>query len=349
MPLLVVGAEGKGPAYELDRVYGAVRLPDGGLAIGNSATGELRLYDKNGRFLKAASRGGQGPGEFEVGSAIYPKILRSMIIAGDQTHARVNRYDFAGKVLPQIVLSSSPPAVQSFVVATVGSNIVAQVTASPALQGAPGQRISTHYRYGVYDSTGKQRVALFELPTQERIVHEWEGTLRFPFLPFSPAPIVAASADKVYLIRAGEPTIEIWSLSAKRIGTLTWDAKRPRVRDIWSRWRQAGLDAMTRQNDRLRYQNFLTDRLPLPEYVPVAEAMHVDPAGRIWVVRTPMPWDRNPMCDVIDASGRFLGSVALPPKFTLFQVGADFILGRARDADDVEQVQLLRLIRVGSS
>ena len=55
------------------------------------------------------------------------------------------------------------------------------------------------------------------------------------------------------------------------------------------------------------------------------------------------------MCDVIDASGRFLGSVALPPKFTLFQVGADLILGRARDADDVEQVQLFRLIRAGSS
>ena len=82
-------------------------------------------------------------------------------------------------------------------------------------------------------------------------------------------------------------------------------------------------------------------------YVPVAEAMHVDPAGRLWIVRTPLPWDAARRCDVLDAAGRFLGSVTLPPRFTLFQVGTDFILGRARDADDVEQVQVYRLVPSG--
>ncbi|MEI6741183.1 MAG: hypothetical protein WCK74_12810 [Gemmatimonadaceae bacterium] len=344
-PTLAVGSEDKGPAYQLDRVYGAMRLPDGSIAVGNSATGELRLFDNSGRFLVSASRSGGGPGEFDAGEAIFPRVFGKTLLAGDPNHARVNRYQFSGKVLPQIVLVSSPPAVRSFLEAAVGAQLLARVTASPILQGAPGQRIVTRYRYGLYDSTGRQRSVLFELPTQERIVHAWQGSLRFPFLPFSPEPIVAASADKVYLIRSGAPEVEVWSPAAERIGTLTWKAQRMRVRDIWARWRQAELAGITKPNDRMRYEDFLSNSLPLPEYVPVAEAMQVDPAGRLWIVRRGMPWERSRLCDVLDSAGHFLGSVTLPPNFTLFQVGLDFILGRARDENDVEQVQLYRLTR----
>jgi len=91
-----------------------------------------------------------------------------------------------------------------------------------------------------------------------------------------------------------------------------------------------------------------SDGLPLPKNVSVAEAMHVDPAGRLWIVRTRLPWDVSRRCDVLEASGRYLKNVTLPPRFTLLQVGADFILGRARDTDDVEQVQLYRLSRLGT-
>ncbi|WP_309671692.1 hypothetical protein [Gemmatimonas sp.] len=347
-PILTIGAEDKGPAYQLDRVYGAVRLPDGRIAVGNSSTGELRLYDARGSFLTSASRRGGGPGEFDETEAIFPRVHGATVVANDMSHARVNRYDFSGKVLPQLTLKSIPGAVQSVLDATAGSHLIARATASPRLQGAAGQRISTRYRFAVYDSTGVQRAALFELPSRERMVHAFGGSMRFPFIPFSPEPIVAASTDKIYLIRDGTPTIEVWSLAAKRIGTLTWNARPVEVRDIWTRWRQAELDGETRQTSKLFYEDFLSERLPLPKFVPVAEAMHVDPAGRIWIVRTRLPWEPARRCDVLDAAGRFLGTVALPPNFTMLQVGADFLLGRARDDDDVEQVQLYRLTPVGA-
>jgi hypothetical protein len=348
LPFLSIGAEDKGPAYQLDRVFGAVRLPDGRIAIGNTSTSELRLYDAGGRFLTSASRRGAGPGEFDATESIVPRVFGASLLANDLSHARVNRYDFAGKVMPQITLKSIPGAVQSIIQATAGSSLVASVTASPILQGAAGQRLVTRYRYAVYDSTGMQRAALFELPSRERIVHTFNGSTRFPYIPFSPAPIVAASADKVYLIRGSAPVIEVWSLAGKRTGTITWKAQQTAVRDVWARWRQAELDAETRQTSKLFYEDFFSDRLPRPEYVPVAEAMHVDPAGRLWIVRERLRWEPARRCDVLDAAGRFLGSVVLPPNVSLFQVGADFVLGRARDADDVEQVQLYRLTAVGT-
>ncbi|HEY8376351.1 MAG: hypothetical protein FWJ74_00865 [Gemmatimonadota bacterium] len=46
---------------------------------------------------------------------------------------------------------------------------------------------------------------------------------------------------------------------------------------------------------------------------------------------------------MFDGNGRWLGVVALPPRFTPFQIGADFVLGREVDELDVQYVTLYRL------
>jgi hypothetical protein len=344
-PTLTIGAEDLGPQYQLDRVYGAVRLGDGTIVVGNSATSELRFYDAKGTYVRSAGRKGGGPGEFG-GNLVMPMLLGgSSIIAGDEAGARINRYDLAGKTLPQIKLVSNPAAVQSVLTATSGRTIIARVTQNAVLQGAHGQRIRTSYRYGAYDSLGAQRAFLFEAPTRERMVNTTPSGTHFPFIPFSSEPVVAAAPGVLYALRNGEPEIEVWSLTGQRTGIISWPAARTKVRDIWTRWRQAELDAMTRQMDKLRYTDFYSDKLPLPEFVPVAEALFVDAAGRLWVQRTRLPWDTLTAFDVLDAAGKYVGRVTMPPKFTVFQIGTDWVLGRARDENDVEQVQLYRLTK----
>jgi hypothetical protein len=345
-PALVIGSEDRGPTYQLDRVFGAVRLPDATIVVGNSATQELRFYDTQGTYLRSAGRKGAGPGEFGDYVAVRPFLLGpAAIIADDEPGARVNRYDFAGKTLPQLTLVSNPAAVQSLLTATSGETIIARVTQNSRLQGQHGQRIRTMYRYGAYDALGKQRAFLFEAPTRERIVNATPTGTHFPFLPFSSEPVVAAAPNRLYAIRQGAPEIEVWSLTGQRTGTITWPATRTKVRDIWTRWRQVELDGMTRQMDKLRYTTFWNDQLPLPEYVPVAEALFVDGAGRLWVQRTRLPWDTATVFDLLDAAGKYLGRVSMPPRFTVFQIGTDWVLGRARDENDVEQVQLYRLTK----
>jgi hypothetical protein len=46
---------------------------------------------------------------------------------------------------------------------------------------------------------------------------------------------------------------------------------------------------------------------------------------------------------VFDASGRWLGDVALPSRFTPKEIGADYVLGIGRDADDVPHVLMYRI------
>lgn len=44
-------------------------------------------------------------------------------------------------------------------------------------------------------------------------------------------------------------------------------------------------------------------------------------------------------------TGRLLGTLRLPRNFEVFEIGADYVLGLARDDNDVETVELYRLER----
>ena len=46
---------------------------------------------------------------------------------------------------------------------------------------------------------------------------------------------------------------------------------------------------------------------------------------------------------VFDAQGRWLGDVTLPARFSPMDIGADYVLGVARDEDGVETVAMYTL------
>jgi hypothetical protein len=46
---------------------------------------------------------------------------------------------------------------------------------------------------------------------------------------------------------------------------------------------------------------------------------------------------------VFDATGRWLGDMSMPPRFVPLEVGADYVLGRSRDADNVPRAVMYRL------
>jgi hypothetical protein len=58
-----------------------------------------------------------------------------------------------------------------------------------------------------------------------------------------------------------------------------------------------------------------------------------------------LPWEEDARWDVLAADGRWVASVAFPPRFELMQVGAEFALGVQRDELDVEAVVVLPLAR----
>lgn len=77
----------------------------------------------------------------------------------------------------------------------------------------------------------------------------------------------------------------------------------------------------------------------------------MDRQGNLWVgdFRTPSAADGEPTAwTVFDREGRVLAEIGMPPRFRIFDIGADWVLGVRTDELGVEHVELYRVRRPAS-
>jgi hypothetical protein len=67
----------------------------------------------------------------------------------------------------------------------------------------------------------------------------------------------------------------------------------------------------------------------------LADAMHVAPDGRVWVLRTRAHDDPIPTYDIFDADGRLAARRSLPPRSRLVGFGRTAIYLARSDDDDL--------------
>jgi hypothetical protein len=106
----------------------------------------------------------------------------------------------------------------------------------------------------------------------------------------------------------------------------------------------AGLRRGTDRRQEAWYTELYKQDLPIPEFAPLYTTLKVDDERRIWLERFRLPGDTGPRrWDVIAPTGEWLGTVGVPPRFTLFRAGRDYVLGRTLDSLGVERVQRHRV------
>jgi hypothetical protein len=99
----------------------------------------------------------------------------------------------------------------------------------------------------------------------------------------------------------------------------------------------------------------MMEEVSFAENFPAYQFMLVDSERNLWVSDVDPDWffaqgfSRVPSIStnwrVFDQSGRWLGTVTMPPRFKAMEIGRDYVLGLWRDADDVEHVRLYRLTK----
>ena len=100
-------------------------------------------------------------------------------------------------------------------------------------------------------------------------------------------------------------------------------------------------------------ENILLNRRKTVEATPMADSFPAfssfigDAAGHLWVREYDFPREERPapLWTVFDPEGRVLGYLETPRGLRIFEIGADYILGRMRDELDVEYVQVWPLER----
>jgi hypothetical protein len=71
----------------------------------------------------------------------------------------------------------------------------------------------------------------------------------------------------------------------------------------------------------------------------------VDAFDLLWVEKYRRPGDDRSQWIAFDTTGLVAAEIVLPPRFSLLEAGADYVLGGWRDADDAVRLRAHRLVR----
>lgn len=341
-PLLDIGVADGPQEYQLYRAWSAVRRSDGTVVVANGGTNELRFYGRKGEHLFSVGRSGEGPGEFN-------DLQRVWLLPGDSLLA----YDFGPSRLS--VFSPSGDFVRSVHVrAPDGRQVIARgsfedgslIAVGAPIWSAPGATtgvVRDSVPYYRYDPRGTLVDTLGRFPGVEvfRVVSgdDW----RLTGLPFPRAPLAAVGGERFHFGPADAYEILTYSPGGEleRVIRLPHERRAVTPEDV-DRFRTTRLERAEREGTRPSMERMLS-QMPYPEWLPPYEDIEVDADGNLWVADYRTSPNAEQRWKVFSPAGEWLGTVALPPRLQVFQIGADFVLGGWTDDLEVEHVRLYAL------
>lgn len=341
-PLLELGVTDD-PASEFAAVRGVVRLADGGVAVANGASNEIRVFSRDGRFVRALGRAGSGPGEFR---RITRLLRRGDTLVGVDGDSRAHVFEPSGRLVRSLrparrAGSRTPQRIG------LGAGATSYVLVTDGAPMAERERQIIFYTLTVADAAGDSLLPLVTMPgyrtspingTPARQLLEAEGVVAA-----SDSSACAGYSDRLVLTCYG-PT------GRARVRISRDIAPRAIREEERALVRQAYLDANRDAPPAVRQQmTTAVQAFPFASTAPAFSRLAFGPDGELWVgpfdpgfglpgpgaplaPTTPQTWS------VFAPDGTWRAEVTLPRRFAPFEFGRDYVAGVAFDADDVERV-----------
>lgn len=343
-PILRIGAVEGDPNQMLERVRDATRMDDGTIVVLEGGTNEIRLFGSGGNFLRNLGGTGEGPGEF--------RFLTEMWVTGDtifgfcNLQRRISVFDRGGEVIEDTRIevdqgAGAPAAERQF---SDGTLLVLSAP-SAGLAFTLGIIQGNTWRVDRYSRDGRFMNEIAFVKESDRWGHDIPGVPSFPYLPLSLGiGPYAASGEHVFTGDPATGSVERRSADGELTRVIRWPVGERRVtaRDR-SRYREARAEP-PQGIDAVGWNRYLQET-PFPDRMPAYSRLLVDAPGNLWVERYRPPWEDESSWFVFDERGVWLGELATPPDLSVFEVGADHVLGIERDALGVPFVVMYPLVR----
>lgn len=340
-PQLSIGEVFGDDPYLLSGASDATRLSDGRIVVVNRFTRELRVFDEAGIHLDTWGGTGEGPGEFEPVTIFHiaPLPGDSVIVWGIWHDPLMTVFGPSGDFERSFRPTRSQPGVAG------GLSAVAVARDGSILAGP--NRISViadAVAVELWDARGELQASLGTHPGVERYRVEDRGTESV----ISGRSLILEPWGDLIVV---SPTTRYDFKAFAQDGSLVRSVRRdhtPRtpttahveryIEEMVSRIPVAASQASARR----RLQS-----APVAEYFPAFASVISDALNHLWVQEFEPPGEELPgvLWTVFDPDGRVLGFVETPDDLEIYEIGEDYILGRARDELDVEFVQLWSLAR----
>ena len=340
----VGGADAEGPA-EFFGTMAATRLSDGRLVVADGGSKELRFFGPDGRHLRTTGGKGGGPGEFNFLTWVG-RIAGDTVLAYDESTRRVSTFSPTGDFVRAHALT--PPDERRFpevVGAFRDGRILARLGFDRVF--GRGERRDT-VPFIVFSRDGRSADTVVTLPGTERwfVVHPGQGASQFT-VGFGRDAHASVSGDLAVIGASDRYEVGLYDPAGRLVQRLRGEQKaRAPTGDDVTRWRATLLvpeDAYPGAAAR----NRATSEVPFRPTYPAFAELAMSATGEYWLREYPPAGDllAPGRWIVYDRTGTPRARVSTPARFTVLEVGADYVLGRWRDAQDVSHLRVHDLRR----
>jgi 6-bladed beta-propeller protein len=327
---LVIGATVGDTAYELAKVWDVAVDGRGGIYVADVGRREVLVYDSTGRFRRSIGRGGEGPGEFQVPSAI--EWSDGLLAVLDYVVSRVSFFTADGVLVRDTLLrgvrfpgSFAWPAPHRLLI-QVGPNWM-----SPPIPGQYGMgrllsvalgSTSAVDTFVVWSDSGAS--AHFGAP----------GISLVAEIPFGARAVWAPTSDGgAFFAEGPEYVIRQYGHD----GTVKRVIQRQYARVSISRWERDSVQARVTS-----YDPRLAARIQVPATKPAVRRLLTDERGRLWVRVSRDQEAEDQQWDVFATDGSYAFTVFVPAGGEVKLVRGSAMLAVAADSLGVPTVTRYR-------
>ncbi len=351
IPTVEINGDPEHQEYFLFFVVGAQLLENGYIVVADRGNEQLVVFDSLGGFVETVGRPGEGPGEFS-------SVLDIFRCVGDTLMVR--------EALRMSVLDSRPRFVRTELIAgrLVESRGVMEgvwpdcsailINDTPYELPTPGQGIHQQtmvLQWSALD--GSRRDTVVVAPGPDLFPAEMVGRLVSQEMAFGKEPVWAVDGELVYFGAAARFEITAFNRNGALQRIIRWDAPLSPVTDADVRDVEEQYRATVAEFPQEAAFRPAPDHFPIPEYKPAYGGLLVDDRGNLWVrlyrenIYEPPPTAAERNWAIIDASGRWLGTIRIPDGLKVLAVQRDLVVGVFADENDVEHVRLYRIRKLG--
>ncbi len=358
-PLLEIGGDNSAGPTLFDDIWGAARTGRGDIIVSDNATQELRMFNANGQHVRTFGRRGEGPGEFWQIKRVY---VRGDTVLAVDTQRGTALFTLDGKLLRQRQQPLVPGYMAEGGLGVLGDGSVI-VTASGPSTANLSRFVGTFTELrGLLriSPDGRTATLLREVPTFD--YYRAPNDASYSSLTFAPTLSVAVSGENVCFGR-GE-TYEVQCINGD--GALTRILRRdvtlsPVTSAAKAQYRERVRTQRPTPGHNATPQAQLDARAASAQFAatfPAFDRLVAGVNGDVWVseykyqnrtraMGEPAPSDDVTRWNVYSRDGAWTATIALPTRFSIKEVGADYVLGVSVDDDGVERVTMYGLERGG--
>lgn len=305
----------------------------------------VRVFDRDGQFLRTIGRGGSGPGEFSKNAIAVRVATGDTIVVAEMMERRIGSFSLVGDVYGTTTIPFEEGVPTKWGLAYDGLLVHQARVLTRESDGA--DRWSARDRLVSRNGAGRLVDTLLELPSAEGYQIQ-DGAARMRV--FAPEPVWAVLSDgRVAVASSDEYEVRVYEEGGVSL-VFSFPASRVRIDESdRGELREFYADMFRRNGSEPLAARQLAEGIEFNPFYPVLSDLAEGPQGSIWVQRSLVGLAAfgfgERTWDVFDRNGVFSGTVTLPERFRPLRFSGDDILGLHADESGVQSVVRLRVVQ----